>query len=577
MSDETHDMIEDSPSLPTHDGQVSQIERVAEQNSLLPSLTTLSNLASVELADERLRMQHEHVSRSHLKKTLSLMDLTLLGVGCTIGAGVFLTTGILAKDKTGPALCFAYIIAGLVCVPCGLAYGELAAMSPAAGSAYSYVLSTLGGPMAWVIGFDLILEYAVAAASVAAGWSHYFTTLMSLIGLQMPKSISKSPLDFDNATHSFTATGAVCDLPALFIIWAITLLLVIGVKESARVNAVIVAVKTGVILLVIFAGLAFVSSANFTPFAPYGFFSLSFFGNRIVGSVSPDGTAAGVMAGAAVAFFSFVGFDAVSTSAEEAKNPQRDVPGGMMLSLLISLILYVGVSLVLVGMVPYTELSVEAPVSAAFRLHGARWAEGIIAIGALVGMSSVLLVTLQGQARIFYSMSRDGFLPPIFNRVHSLYKTPLAGQVIVGIFCSLLIMMFPLGFLVEVVSIGTLSAFCLVCVSVLLLRKWHPDLPRPFRCPWMPWMPIAGIVSCLFLMISLPSSNWLRLIVWFLIGQVSDLVCVMYLCSLILWGAQFSSSITFTRRNIEHGFCNVEHFRLRIRWKRFLPMSKRSN
>jgi len=460
-----------------------------------------------------------------LHKVLGWKELISLGVGCTIGAGIFVVTGVVAATKAGPALFLCYIISAIACGLAGLCYSELASMAPAAGSAYSYARASMGETIGWIIGWDLTLEYAVSGASVAQGWSKYFVELLGLMGIHFPHVLSAAPWAYDANSGSLTSTGAVLDLPALLITLAITWLLLRGMRESALFAKIMVILKVTIVLFVIFAGIAYMDAANFSPFMPFGFFGISFFGWTAVGQTGPDGGPVGVFAGAAIVFFAYIGFDTVTCQAEETRNPQRDLPIGIIGSLAISTVLYVAVSLVLVGMVPYHLINIDAPLSQAFGQHGMHWAEFIIAIGAVVGITSVLLVTLMGQPRILMAMARDGLLPEkFFSAVHPVYGTPHKSTMLTGGIVALLASLIPLSVLVELVSIGTLLAFCIVSIAVLVLRRSAPDVHRPFRCPGVPYVPVAGALVCALLMLSLPSSNWIRLIVWLGIGIAIYLV-----------------------------------------------------
>ena len=452
-----------------------------------------------------------------LRRVLGWPQLVSLGIGCTIGAGIFVVTGKVAREQTGPSLFLAYIVSGIACLCCAFCYAEFAAMSPSAGSAYSYARATMGEIMGWVIGWDLILEYTVAASAVAKGWSENLNELLTLMGIPLPPSISTAPLSSSWGLQP----GAAIDLPAVFISLSLTFLLARGVKESAAFNSVMVLIKVSLVLLVIVVGAVYVNPANYSPFMPFGFFSLSFFGNVVYGQTNASGDAVGVVAGAAIIYFSYIGFDAVSCQAEECKDPQRDLPRGIIGSLVVSTALYVAASLVLVGLVPYDTIDVSAPFSKAFRDVGVPWAEGVVAFGALTGITSVLLVTMMGQPRITLAMARDGLLPPsFFAYVHPVYQTPFKATCLTGALVATTSGLIPLSILVELVSIGTLFAFTLVCVSVLILRRTRPHHPRPFRVPYSPYIPTLGATMCLLLMLSLPSTNWLRLIVWLAVGLV---------------------------------------------------------
>lgn len=471
--------------------------------------------------NDYLEAQRAYAARSGLKKDLGWFNLTCLGVGCTIGAGIFVLTGVCARDKTGPALFLSFIISGFVCLLSAFSYAEFASLSPTAGSAYGFTRAALGPFLGWIVGWDLVLEYAVAAAGVAQGWSKYFRVLVRLCGGSIPLAIRTTPWSYDPETGESSVTHAAFDLPAVAITLVLTLILIRGVKESARINNLFVFIKVGVVLFVIFAGLNYVKSENFFPFMPYGFFGLSFFGYTVYGDSDAGGNSVGVISGAAIVFFAYVGFDAVTTNAEECINPQRDLPIGILASLFISTILYVALSLVLVGMVPYHEIDRESPISSAFGTVGVEWAEAIVTVGALAGLTSVLIVSLMGQPRILMAMARDGLLPAqVFTEIHPVYRTPYKITAITGLFVALLGSLIPLTILVELVSMGTLLAFGLVNVSVIYLRYAHPEIPRPFLCPLFPFTPGLGALMCLLLMLSLPSDNWIRLIAWFALGML---------------------------------------------------------
>lgn len=468
-----------------------------------------------------IEAQRAHAASSGLKKDLGWFNLVCLGVGCTIGAGIFVLTGVCARDKTGPALFLSFIISGFVSLLSAFSYAEFAGLSPTAGSAYGFTRASLGPLFGWIVGWDLVLEYAVAAAGVAQGWSKYFNVLVELCGGKIPLAIRTTPWSYDPETGKAEITSAAFDFPAVCITITLTLLLIRGVKESARINNIFVFIKVGVVLFVIFAGLNYVKAENYFPFMPYGFFRLSFFGFTVIGQSDPGGNSVGVLAGSAIVFFAFVGFDAVTTNAEECINPQRDLPIGILGSLTISTILYVGLSLVLVGMVPYQEIDRESPISSAFGTVGVEWAEVMVTVGALAGLTSVLIVSLMGQPRILMAMARDGLLPSqVFTEIHPIYRTPYKITALTGLFVALLGSLIPLTVLVELVSMGTLLAFGLVNVSVIYLRYAHPEIPRPFLCPFFPFTPGLGALMCLLLMISLPSDNWIRLIVWFSLGMM---------------------------------------------------------
>jgi APA family basic amino acid/polyamine antiporter len=425
-----------------------------------------------------------------LKKTLSARDLTILGVGAIIGAGIFVLTGIAAAKYAGPAIVLSFVLAGIACALAALCYSELAAMIPVSGSAYSYAYATMGELMAWVIGWDLILEYALASSTVAIGWSGYLNSFLDNIGLHLPHYLTTAYL-------ADPAQGFV-NLPAVIIILLLTGLLILGIRQSAIFNAVMVFIKLAVIVVFITVGLGNIDTANWSDFTPFGF--------------------GGVLTGAGVIFFAYIGFDAVSTAAQEAINPEQDVPKGIIGSLLICTVLYILVAGILTGVVSYTELNVAAPIALAIDHMGLNWLSPIVKLGAITGLTSVMLVLLMGQSRIFYSMAQDRLLPGVFANIHPHYQTPHWSTLIVGSAVALLAGFMPIEKLGELVSIGTLFAFVLVCGGVIVLRKTHPDMPRHFRCPAVPVLPLAGIVVCLALMAGLPLDTWIRLLVWLLIG-----------------------------------------------------------
>jgi APA family basic amino acid/polyamine antiporter len=463
----------------------------------------------------------EMKGENRLRRVLGPATLTSLGIGAIIGTGIFVLTGVAAHDKVGPAVSLSYAVAGIACVFAALCYAEFASMVPIAGSAYTYAYATLGELFAWIIGWDLILEYAVASATVAHGWSHYFQDFLSIFNVYVPKLFSTSPFDFNPGTGLLSSTGTILDLPAIIITIIITALLVKGIKESATVNTVIVGTKLVIVLFVIVLGAMYINKANWHPFAPFGFTGISFFGRTVFGKTGLGGAPVGVLAGAATIFFAYIGFDSVSTHSEEAKNPQRDVPIGIITSLLVCTVLYIGVSIVLTGMIPYNKINIDAPVSDAFKQVGLQWAQFIVSLGAIAGITSVLLVMMLSQARIFLAMARDGLLPEgFFGAVHEKFRTPWKATILTGAFVTLLAGFLPLRVLAELVNIGTLFAFLVVCSAVLIMRKLHPEAHRPFRAPLVPLVPVLGIITCLLLMFSLPEENWIRLFVWLLIGFV---------------------------------------------------------
>lgn len=475
--------------------------------------------AAVE-GEEYFKRELAKGNAAGMKKVLRWPELISLGIGATIGAGIFVVTGAVARDTAGPALCLSYIFSGFCCLLSSFSYAEFAAISPQAGSAYGFTKATMGTWWGWVIGWDLILEYGVTAAGVSQGWSKYFNALLKLFGAEVPLLIRSAPWAYDPDTGKITVTGSMFDVPAVLISFTLTLILIRGIKESARINNFMVAFKVTIVLFVILGGIAFISPSNYQPFMPYGFFGISFFGYTAVGGTDKKGDSVGVLAAASIVFFAFIGFDAVSTQAEECENPQRDLPIGIVGSLVVSTVLYVSVALVLVGMVPYQQIDREAPLSSAFGDHGMKWAQVIVSLGALAGLSSVMLVNLLGQPRILMAMARDGLLPKeFFSDIHPTFRTPYRSTALTGLFVAIVGALIPLSVLVELVSMGTLMAFGFVNVSVIILRRTQPNLHRPFKCPYCPWVPGAGAASCFLLMLSLPSTNWVRLIVWFLIGM----------------------------------------------------------
>ena len=463
----------------------------------------------------------EMKGENRLRRVLGPLHLTSLGVGAIIGTGIFVLTGVAAHDKTGPALVLSFVVAGLACIFAALCYAEFASMVPVAGSAYTYAYATLGELFAWIIGWDLVLEYTVASSAVAHGWSHYFQDFISIFGLHIPRVLTNAPFDFVPELGKIVPSGTWFDLPAIIITAIVGYILVIGIKESANVNTGVVAIKLVVVMFVIVVGAFYVKPANWFPFAPYGYTGVSFFGKTLMGQTGAGGEPLGVLAGAAMIFFAYIGFDSVSTHAEEAVNPQKDVPTGIIASLIICTTLYIAVSLVLTGMVPYNHINIDAPVSDAFRQVGLPWAQFLISLGALAGITSVLLVMMLSQPRVLIAMARDGLVPEsFFGAIHEKYRTPYKSTILTAVVVALMAALIPLRILAELVNIGTLLAFVIVCAAVLIMRKTNPDAARPFRCPASPFVPIAGIAFCMLLMFSLPAENWLRLVVWLAVGFV---------------------------------------------------------
>lgn len=463
----------------------------------------------------------EMKSENRLRRILGPVQLSALGVGAIIGAGIFVATGAAAHNVAGPALMLSYVVAGITCIFAALCYAEFAAMVPVAGSAYTYAYATMGEMFAWIIGWDLVLEYAVGSATVATGWSGYFQSVLQKFGIQLPEALRQSPWAYDAVTGGFISTGSFINLPAVLIVIVITAVLVKGIAESASFNALMVGVKVAAVLFVIAVGVFFIDPANWKPFAPYGWSGLNIFGNHVAGQTDAGGNPVGMLAGAAIIFFAYIGFDSVSTHTEEAKNPQRDVPIGIIASLVICTILYILVVAVLTGMVKYNELDINAPVSMAFQQKGIGWAQFLIAAAGVAGITSVLLVMMLSGPRVFLAMARDGLVPKgFFGEVHPKFRTPHKSTMLIGAFVICLAGFLPIDALLHLTNIGTLFAFVVVCFAVLIMRKKYPNAERPFRCPWVPVVPILGIGMCLLLMFSLPTANWWRLIAWLAIGFV---------------------------------------------------------
>ena len=456
---------------------------------------------------------------NRLRRILGPIHLTSLGVGAIIGAGIFVATGAAAHNVAGPALMLSYAFAGMTCVFAALCYAEFASMVPVAGSAYTYAYATLGELFAWIIGWDLVLEYAVGSATVATGWSGYFQNVLQKIGIVLPQAVRESPWRYDAAAGAFVSTGSFLNLPAIVIVSIVTIILVKGIQESASFNSAMVMIKVAAVLFVIGVGVFFIDPANWHPFAPYGWTGIQFFGKHIAGQTDPGGSPMGAMAGAAIIFFAYIGFDSVSTHTEEARNPQRDVPIGIIASLVMCTVLYILVVAVLTGMVKYDQLDINAPVSRAFQQKGIGWAEGIIAVAGVAGITSVMLVMMLSAPRVFLAMARDGLVPKsFFGDVHPKFRTPWRSTILIGCFVIVLAGFLPIDALLHLTNIGTLFAFVVVCAAVLIMRKRYPDHPRPFRCPMVPVIPILGVLTCLLLMFSLPTANWWRLFAWLGLG-----------------------------------------------------------
>lgn len=443
-----------------------------------------------------------------LKRTLGPNQLVALGIGAIIGAGLFSLTGIAASQNAGPAVVISFIAAAIGCAFAGLCYSEFATMIPIAGSAYTYAYATMGELIAWIIGWDLVLEYAVGAATVGVSWSRYVISFLHDFGINFPAQLASSPFEPITLPETGEVIAGTINLPALFIVSLISILLVIGIQESARVNSIIVVLKVSVVIIFIALGWAYINPSNHTPFIPANTGETGAFGWT------------GVLRGAGIVFFAFVGFDAVSTAAQEAKNPKRDMPIGIIGSLVVCTILYILFSYVLTGIVNYTELNTAAPVAVAIDRTDYRWLRPALKFAIIAGYTSVILVMLLGQSRVFFSMSRDGLLPKLFCEVHPKFRTPWKSTILFMFATGLFAAFSPIQWLGEMTSIGTLFAFVLVCGGILIMRRTHPDLPRPFKTPWVPFVPIMGILFNVVLMYFLGWSNWARLFGWMAIGML---------------------------------------------------------
>lgn len=446
-----------------------------------------------------------------LERSLGAFSLVLLGIGAVIGAGLFSITGIAAAQNAGPAVVLSFILASIGCAFAGLCFSELASMIPVAGGAYSYTYATLGEFIAWIIGWGLMLEYAMGAAVVAISWSAYVVSFLQGFHINLPAAFIASPWQPTHLPDGTEVQGWM-NIPALLVVVLMSMLLIVGVDKSAKVNAVLVAIKVAVVLLFIAIGFGYTQESNYTPFIPENMGVFGEFGWS------------GIMRAAGIVFLAYVGFDAVSTAAQEVKNPQRDLPIGIIGSLLICTILYVLFAYVMVGLVPYDQLNVAAPVAAAINKTPYLWLNGLIKLAIVAGLTSVILVLLLGQSRIFFTMSKDGLLPPLFSTVHARFHTPWVANVFLMIVVGIFAAFAPLSLVGHLTSIGTLLAFAIVCASVIVLRKTHPHLRRPFKTPLVPWVPLLGILICLLLMFSLGWATWARLSVWMMIG-----LCVYFL------------------------------------------------
>jgi APA family basic amino acid/polyamine antiporter len=445
--------------------------------------------------------------RPLLRRTLGPVQLTAIGIGSIIGTGIFVLTGTAASMHAGPALVVSMIFAAVACALAGLCYAELAAMIPVAGSAYTYTYATIGEFAAWIIGWDLILEYALSTATVAVGWSGYLVSFLDGIGWRLPRELTLAPGVAAKLADGTVVHGSF-NLPAALIVAGVAALLVKGIKESATANTVLVVIKTVVLVVFVAAGASYVRSSNLHPFIPANTGAFGSFGWS------------GVLRASGIMFFAYIGFDAVSTAAQESRNPQRDMPIGILASLALCTVIFIAVAIVLLGIVPYQRLNVPDPLAVGIDATGLTWLSPLIKVSALFGLFSTMLVQLLGQTRIFFSMSRDGFLPAVFGRVHPRFQTPHVSTILTGSVIALAAGVTPITVLSELVSMGTLLAFVLVCIGIVVLRRTQPDVPRPFRTPGMPWVPILGALACLAQMVALPLATWIRLVVWLVIGLV---------------------------------------------------------
>ncbi|GGL47301.1 amino acid permease [Sporolactobacillus putidus] len=429
--------------------------------------------------------------KKSLQKALGAFDLTMLGVGAVIGTGIFVLTGVVAAKNAGPAIILSFVFSGLACAFAALCYAEFASMIPASGSAYTYSYTTFGELFAWILGWDLILEYGLACSVVASGWSAYFQELVGGFGIHLPALLSGA---FD------PSKGSYVDIMAVAIVFLLSAVLMTGVKESSRINDIMVIIKIGVVLLFIVVGIFYVRPSNWSPFMPFGF--------------------SGVMQGAATAFLAYIGFDAVSSASEEVKNPQRDMPIGILSSLAICMILYIAVSAVLTGMIPYTKLNVGDPVAFALRFVHQNWVAGFVSLGAILGITTVLFVMMYGQTRLFFAISRDGLLPKGISKLTHKTKTPTRSIILTWLMATVFSAVIPLNQLAELTNIGTLFAFIVVSLGVIVLRHTRPDIKRNFRVPFVPFIPVLAVLACGYLMVNLSKITWIGFLIWFAIGLI---------------------------------------------------------
>jgi basic amino acid/polyamine antiporter, APA family len=449
----------------------------------------------------------DRVGAKRLNQVLTAWSLTAIGLGATIGTGIFVLTGTVAAQQSGPAVTLSLLIAAFGSGLAALCYAEFATFLPVPGSAYSYTYATLGEGLAWFIGWNLLLEYAISASAVAVSWSGYVVNLLGDAHIHLPALLVNAPFK-QGAEDQLVGTGALINLPAMLIVGAMSWVCYVGISHSARANTVMVSLKVGIIVIFMIAGLKYVDTTNWHPYVPPNAGQFGHFGWS------------GVLQGAAIIFFSYVGFDTASTTALEARNPQRDLPLGILGALVISAVLYVGMSAVMTGMVPYTKLNVDEPVAVALDAHPQlSWLSILVKAGIIIGMTSVILTSLLGQPRILLSMADDGLLPPSMRKCHPRYKTPHVATAITGVVAAMIAGVFPLDVLADLISIGILLAFAVVCIGVLIMRKMRPDSPRPFRVPWAPFTCILGAVVCLGMTLALSKATWIRLLLWTILGM----------------------------------------------------------
>jgi APA family basic amino acid/polyamine antiporter len=469
---------------------------------------------------KRLLAEAREEGEGRLRRALGPVQLTAIGVGAILGAGIFVTTGAIARQTAGPALLLSFAVAGVACLFAALCYAEFASLVPAAGSAYMYAYATLGELPAWALGWALVLEYAGGGALVANGWSGYLQSVLGSFGLKLPLAISGPVVRYDPQLGRLLATGSFVNLPAVAIVGVLMVVLIAGIRESARFNGAMVVVKLSAVLFVVGVGAFYVEPRNWHPFAPYGLGGIGAFGKVFFGGADAGGRPVGMLAGAALAFLSYFGFDAVSTQSEEARRPQRDVPIGILWSLIVCTGLYMAVIAVLTGMVRYDRLDLNAPLANAFEQVGLGWAKLLIALAGVAGITTVLLVLLLSLPRILLAMARDGLLPSkFFAAVHPRFRTPYKATLATGLLVGLTTAFLPIDVMVNLAIMGTLFIFVVVCAAIPVMRRIHPAAERLFRVPWVPLVPILGAASCLLLMCGLPSENWLLLLIWFAVGM----------------------------------------------------------